>query len=562
MAEASQRAKAAIAPTTHANFRIIAHAPFRDLNSDHEQILAWLGRNLALPCPYCGKISPAKNLLFEWVVEMDVEVRLAKRRDLKVVKKLADEHRRELGFVKLASLEKAIQERRLLVAVVSSSLVPRPSSRIIGFVHFRCCKDGHATIYEIVVAPEWRGKGVGRKLVEAVCTHARSRSCTCLRLKCPIDLPANGFYQRLGFIRIGIENPDGNRRPLAIWELDLQDFVHSTLNSQPTTRWQFYVGLTADASSIRALVRRFYEGYSGQPPFHPFERIIVSPLFVPPATLRLLRSWRTGESSPVSHAPCPVSLIFDSGGYQVQTGKLTYEELCRELRRVYEQEARADFYVLPDHVPTSRDSDAEVERKIKETLTMGELFLKWVFQGTRDTGQVIGVVHGRTVKQIREGVRKWHELGVRYIAFGSFGTSGRDGSVNLLSQNSLKLLKALQDEALSLGMKFHIFGIGNPTYLVRLKNEGIEPTSFDSTGWWKAGGFGYVFAVDGKGTTSLRICLTRRITTSLERAQRFLRKSGHVCPFCADEKSLRRFRWHRLLHNLATFVEIAIGLSN
>jgi hypothetical protein len=31
-------------------------------------------------------------------------------------------------------------------------------------------------------------------------------------------------------------------------------------------------------------------------------------------------------------------------------------------------------------------------------------------------------------------------------------------------------------------MKFHIFGIGNPTYLVRLKNEGIEPTSFDSTG--------------------------------------------------------------------------------
>ncbi|MEJ7615106.1 MAG: N-acetyltransferase [Candidatus Fervidibacter sacchari] len=358
MAEASQRAKAAIAPTTHANFRIIAHAPFRDLNSDHEQILAWLGRNLALPCPYCGKISPAKNLLFEWVVEMDVEVRLAKRRDLKVVKKLADEHRRELGFVKLASLEKAIQERRLLVAVVSSSLVPRPSSRIIGFVHFRCCKDGHATIYEIVVAPEWRGKGVGRKLVEAVCTHARSHSCTRLRLKCPIDLPANGFYQRLGFIRIGIENPDGNRRPLAIWELDLQDFVHSTLNSQPATHWQFYVGLTADASSIRALVRRFYEGYSGQPPFHPFERIIVSPLFVPPATLRLLRSWRTGESSPVSHAPCPVSLIFDSGGYQVQTGKLTYEELCRELRRVYEQEARADFYVLPDHVPTSRDSDA------------------------------------------------------------------------------------------------------------------------------------------------------------------------------------------------------------
>jgi ribosomal protein S18 acetylase RimI-like enzyme len=137
---------------------------------------------------------------------MDVEVRLAKRSELKAVKKLADEHRHELGFVKLAALEKAIQERRLLVAVVPSSLVPCPPSRvprIIGFVHFRCCKDGHATIYEIAVAPDWRGKGVGRKLVEAVCTHARLHSCTRLRLKCPIDLPANGFYQRLGFVRIG-----------------------------------------------------------------------------------------------------------------------------------------------------------------------------------------------------------------------------------------------------------------------------------------------------------------------------------------------------------------------
>jgi hypothetical protein len=377
---------------------------------------------------------------------------------------------------------------------------------IVGFVHFRCCKDGHATIYEIAVAPDWRGKGVGRKLVEAVCTHARLHSCTRLRLKCPIDLPANGFYQRLGFVRIGIETHDGNRRPLAIWELDLLEFVSLTLNSQPATRWQFYVGLTADASSIRGLVRRFYEGYGGQPPFHPFERIIVSPLFVPPATLRLLKSWREGSSpirSPVANCQ---SLIFDSGGYQVQTGKLTYEELCRELRKTYERETWADFYVLPDHVPTSRDSDAEVERKIKETLTMGELFLNWLSSVPCPSPpvprpsslvpfieRVIGVVHGRTVKQIREGVRKWHELGVRYIAFGSFGTSGRDGSVNLLSQNSLKLLKALQDEALSLGMKFHIFGIGNPTYLVRLKNEGIEPTSFDSTGWWKAGGFGKVF---------------------------------------------------------------------
>ncbi len=494
---------------------------------------------------------------------MDVEVRLAKRSELKAVKRLADEHRHELGFVKLAALEKAIQERRLLVAVSKNAgtLTRLHACTIVGFVHFRCCKDGHATIYEIAVAPDWRGKGVGRKLVEAVCTHARLHSCTRLRLKCPVDLPANGFYQRLGFVRIGIETHDGNRRPLAIWELDLLEFVPLTLNSQPATRWQFYVGLTADASSIRGLVRRFYEGYGGQPPFHPFERIIVSPLFVPPSTLRLLKSWREGSSpiqSPVANCQ---SLIFDSGGYQVQTGKLTYEELCRELRKTYERETWADFYVLPDHVPTSRDSDAEVERKIKETLTMGELFLNWLSSVPRPSSlapcplppvplvkRVIGVVHGRTVKQIREGVRKWHELGVRYIAFGSFGTSGRDGSVNLLSQNSLKLLKALQDEALSLGIKFHIFGIGNPTYLVRLKNEGIEPTSFDSTGWWKAGGFGKVFL-----PLSQQFHITRK-PLALSRFLNAKAKNSHDCPFCLDSV-LTKSRWLRVLHNLVAFAE-------
>ena len=504
---------------------------------------------------------------------MDVEVRLAKKHDLKAIKKLADEHRHELGFVKLAALEKAVQEHRLLVAVISPTRVPCPLSHapcIIGFVHFRCCKDGHATIYEIAVAPEWRGKGVGRKLVEAVCTHARLHSCTRLRLKCPIDLPANGFYQRLGFVRIGVETLEPahmhtctharhvNRRPLAVWELDL----HSALSTpHPAPLWQFYVGLTADASSIRALVRRFYEGYGGQPPFHPFERIIVSPLFVPSATLRLLRLWREGQTPIQSLIPSPQSLIFDSGGYQVQMGKLTYEELCRQLREIYERETWADFYVLPDHVPTSRDSDDEVERKIKEKLTMGELFLNWLNSVPRPLSPVpcplspvpfvdraIGVVHGRTVNQIREGVRKWHGLGVRYIAFGSFGTSGKNGSVNMLSERSLSLLRALQDEALSHGMKFHIFGIGNPTYLVRLKNEGIEPTSFDSTGWWKAGGFGKVFL-----PLSQQFHITRK-PSALSSFLNAKLMDSHNCPFCLDSV-LARSRWHRVLHNLVAFGE-------
>ncbi|MCX7969233.1 MAG: GNAT family N-acetyltransferase, partial [Armatimonadetes bacterium] len=163
---------------------------------------------------------------------MVVKVRQATTRDLRAIKRLADEHRHELGFVRLAALEEAVKERRIFIAI-NSPQASRPAHRIVGFVHFRCCKDGHATIYEIAVAPEWRGKGVGRKLVEAVIEQARLNGCTLLRLKCPIDLPANGFYARLGFSRVGIES--GKIRPLAIWELPINP-KPQTLDSP---KWQF-----------------------------------------------------------------------------------------------------------------------------------------------------------------------------------------------------------------------------------------------------------------------------------------------------------------------------------
>ena len=68
--------------------------------------------------------------------------------------------------------------------------------------------------------------------------------------------------------------------------------------------------------------------------------------------------------------------MFDSGGYQVQMGKISYGELCKRLREIYERETWADFYVLPDNVPTSQDADFEVEQKVKETLAMGELLMR------------------------------------------------------------------------------------------------------------------------------------------------------------------------------------------
>ena len=180
--------------------------------------------------------------------------------------------------------------------------------------------------------------------------------------------------------------------------------------------WALYVGLTTDATTVRNLLRRFYTAYDLKPPFNPFEHIIVSPLTVQPATLSLLRAWRLGQS-PLPFPVQPIaSIIFDSGGYQVQTSRLTFEGLCSRLCQLYRTHNWADFFVLPDFPILSSDTDADIERKLTATLTAAEKALRWL----PDSSRAIAVVHARTMAQVRNAVSHYAALGITYVAFGSF----------------------------------------------------------------------------------------------------------------------------------------------
>lgn len=158
-------------------------------------------------------------------------------------------------------------------------------------------------------------------------------------------------------------------------------------------------------------------------------------------------------------------MIFDSGGYQVQRGKVSYEELFDRLRRFYIENDWADWYVLPDHVPRSADSDHEVEFKVRETLDFARLFVRAMPDDF--AAKALGVVHGRTEEQVRRCVQVYADMGVRYLGFGSFGTSGPNGTVNMVSQKSLRLLRLTQMLAREHGLRLHIFGIGSPGHLIR-----------------------------------------------------------------------------------------------
>ena len=135
----------------------------------------------------------------------------ASSEDISAMKSLADAHRFELGFVRRPALISAIDR--------GEALVGRRSQEVVGFVLYRHCLDGETAVYDIAVQTAHRRQGVGRALLEALRVEARSLGQRTIRAKCPLDLPANRFYEQLGY-KLESQEP-GKRRPLAVWSLGI-----------------------------------------------------------------------------------------------------------------------------------------------------------------------------------------------------------------------------------------------------------------------------------------------------------------------------------------------------
>lgn len=140
-------------------------------------------------------------------------VRKASEKDLDVVKTIADMHRHELGFVLRPALAKSITRQEVLLA--------ENSVGVIGFVEYHHRMDDQTTLYHIAVNSAYRREGIGRALIDALISEARSLGKRKILLKCPIDLPVHGFYARLGFQ--SLRQAEGKSRSLTIWALILSE---------------------------------------------------------------------------------------------------------------------------------------------------------------------------------------------------------------------------------------------------------------------------------------------------------------------------------------------------
>jgi ribosomal protein S18 acetylase RimI-like enzyme len=156
-------------------------------------------------------------------------VEMARVEHLPAVKRLADKHKLELGFINLGMLRKAIEAESLLIAMLAiddiGAELTATEAGLVGFVHFYVRRDSVVTLYSIVVAQEYRQRGLGCRLFAELVRVACSRGKTEIRLKCPIELSANAFYEHLGLEVTCVE--EGKHRPLNVWTY--------TIHSQPVT---------------------------------------------------------------------------------------------------------------------------------------------------------------------------------------------------------------------------------------------------------------------------------------------------------------------------------------
>ena len=304
---------------------------------------------------------------------------------------------------------------------------------------------------------------------------------------------------------------------------------------------RFITALTLCPSDIRKIYHLLGEH---EVESSPLRHILVTPLFAPEESLKRIRAIKEQYGSTVT---------FDSGGYYVQTGKLTYEELYYPLLQFYRDNPWADVYTLPDHVPTSQDTPEVIWRKIRDTAKYSSLFYGELPPVLRE--KAMPVVQGHTIEQVEHCLKDYLELGVRHIGFGSFGTIGKNSEINVATSNAVDLGRHVVETAKAHDATVHFFGLGVPALVAMIY--GVGAGSFDSSSWIKCAGFGQVFLPFTRGYNishrNGRSALQKGITVEHFRELRSLTR--HNCAFCSSVDELQQRKLYRALHNLICIQE-------
>lgn len=91
-------------------------------------------------------------------------------------------------------------------------IVAVDSNRVVGYVGSQSVM-GWADMMNLAVDPDYRNRGIGRKLVEQLVERLKEKEVTCLTLEVRVsNVPAINLYNSLGFCEVG-RRPGYYRNP-------------------------------------------------------------------------------------------------------------------------------------------------------------------------------------------------------------------------------------------------------------------------------------------------------------------------------------------------------------
>lgn len=309
---------------------------------------------------------------------------------------------------------------------------------------------------------------------------------------------------------------------------------------------EFVASMTSRIDELRQLWHLWQTYNDGR---NPFARTIFTPLFARANVLKFMHTRLAPQGG----------VMFDSGGYYVQQGVVSYEALYQRLLEFYRHNQWANWYVLPDYVPTSSLSPAEVESRIQATITVTRQFALEMPAELRPL--ILPVVQGHTREQIKLCVESYAAMGATYIGFGSFGTSGDNNAINTITRQAIHMIEFLKLHAQQYDLKIHLFGVGTPNVLSLFYDLGID--SFDSSCWSRTAGYGNVY-LPFIGRRSITQRMAREIGGVAYKASEFNELKAateHDCPFCRDFETLKTSRITQMAHNLYVMMDTVDALN-
>ncbi|SRR6266849_109385 len=306
----------------------------------------------------------------------------------------------------------------------------------------------------------------------------------------------------------------------------------------------FYASLTINRCHLKRMCEIWATRF-GKEEF-PFRYAIVSPLFVRNGILPTLYEHRE-----------QCNVIFDSGGFHVQQGRIRLRPAIRKLRRLYRENNWADRFALPDAPITSMDTPDVVRSKLDSTRRQYRTFPAGFPHSFRC--KFLPVVHGTTTGEVHRSMLAARNVLSKSLGFGGFSTSGPNSGVNSCTAQSLRLLVDFVELCKKWNLDSHVFGIGGPAAIAVLRH--VSVNSFDSAGWIRTAAYGNVYLPHIGALNITGAAHSRRYVTARE--FRHLRgATGHECEFCTDQALLLRSWHHRALHNYCTIKTLTQSLRD